>query len=201
MNTEWVSIENLPHYEGKDVEIRGWLSNRRSSGKVVFLILRDGTGFLQVTLGLGEHFDREELKFWERLPLESALVVEGRVRREERAPGGYEVEGKKVTLVSSSEEYPIQKKDHSVEFLMENRHLWLRSRRQNAILRIRNQVMMSIHEFLQGQGFTLIDPPILTPAACEGTTTLFALDYFDLGKAYLSQSGQLYMEAACMAFG
>ncbi|NSW77163.1 MAG: asparagine--tRNA ligase [Candidatus Atribacteria bacterium] len=201
MSGEWVSIENLKNYEGKDVEIRGWLANRRSSGKVVFLIVRDGTGFVQTTLSLGEYFDKESLKTWERLPLESALIVEGKVRREERAPGGYELEGRKVTLVSSSDEYPIQKKDHSVEFLMENRHLWIRSRRQNAVLRIRNQVMMSIHEFLQARGFTLIDPPILTPAACEGTTTLFALDYFDLGKAYLSQSGQLYMEAACMAFG
>lgn len=201
MSIERISIENLSDYEGKEVEIRGWLANRRSSGKVVFLILRDGTGFLQVVLNLGEFFTKEDLKFWERLPFESALKVEGKVRKEERAPGKYELEGKKITLVSLSEEYPIQKKDHSVEFLMENRHLWLRSRRQNAILRIRNQVMISIHEFLQARGFTLIDPPILTPAACEGTTTLFELDYFDLGKAYLSQSGQLYMEAACMAFG
>ncbi|MGQ9472722.1 MAG: asparagine--tRNA ligase [Candidatus Caldatribacteriaceae bacterium] len=201
MSAEWVSIEDLACYEGEEVEIRGWLANRRSSGKVVFLILRDGTGFLQVVLNLGEFFTKEDLKFWERLPFESALKVEGKVRKEERALGGYELEGKKITLVSPSEEYPIQKKDHSVEFLMENRHLWLRSRRQNAILRIRNQVMMSIHEFLQARGFTLIDPPILTPAACEGTTTLFELDYFDLGKAYLSQSGQLYMEAACVAFG
>ncbi|MEN3186302.1 MAG: asparagine--tRNA ligase [Atribacterota bacterium] len=201
MGREWVSIENLRNYEGKEVEVRGWLANRRSSGKVVFLIVRDGTGFVQTTLSLGEDFDKESLKTWERLPLESAIIVEGMVRREERAPGGYELQGKGVTLVSSSEEYPIQKKDHSVEFLMENRHLWIRSRRQNAILRIRNQVVMSIHEFLQKRGFTLIDPPILTPAACEGTTTLFELDYFDLGKAYLSQSGQLYMEAACMAFG
>jgi len=118
---------------------------------VVFVLRVDGTGFVQVTLGLGEYFDEESLKPGESLPVESALMVEGKVRREERAPGGYELEGRKVTLVSTSEEYPIQKKDHSVEFLMENRHLWLRSRRQNAILRIRNQVMMSIHEFLQSR--------------------------------------------------
>lgn len=199
----WASIENIDWWEGKDVEIRGWLANRRSSGKVVFLILRDGTGFLQATVALNETFSKEDLKFLERLPFESALMVRGRVKKEPRAPFcGYELEVQGVRVLSVPRgEYPIQKKEHSVEFLMEHRHLWLRSRRQNAILRIRNAVIMGIHEFLQKEGFTLIDPPILTPAACEGTTTLFELDYFDLGKAYLSQSGQLYMEAACMAFG
>ena len=199
----WATIENIDWWEGKDVEIRGWLANRRSSGKIVFLIIRDGTGFIQATVSLGETFSREDLKFLERLPFESAILVRGRVRREPRAPfSGYELEVQGVRVVSlAQEEYPIQKKEHSVEFLMEHRHLWLRSRRQNAILRIRNTIIMGVHEFLQKEGFVLIDPPILTPAACEGTTTLFELEYFDLGKAYLSQSGQLYMEAACMAFG
>jgi len=197
----WVSIETLPQYVDKRVEIRGWLANKRSSGKITFLILRDGTGFLQATAFAGEHFDSEEVKSLKRIPLESSLIARGKVKEEKRAIGGYELELEKVEIVSEAEEYPIQKKEHSVEFLMENRHLWLRSRKQNAILRVRNQVIMAIHRFFQERGFTLIDPPILTPAACEGTTTLFALDYFDLGKAYLSQSGQLYMEAACMAFG
>ncbi|MEN3183465.1 MAG: asparagine--tRNA ligase [Atribacterota bacterium] len=199
----WASIENIDWWDGKEVEIRGWLANRRSSGKIVFLILRDGTGFIQATVAVNETFSKEDLKFLERLPFESALLVRGRVKREPRAPFcGYELEVQGIQVLSTpKEEYPIQKKEHSVEFLMEHRHLWLRSRRQHAILRIRNTVIMGIHEFLQKEGFTLIDPPILTPAACEGTTTLFELDYFDLGKAYLSQSGQLYMEAACMAFG
>ncbi|MCS7241484.1 MAG: asparagine--tRNA ligase [Candidatus Caldatribacterium sp.] len=199
----WASIENIDWWDGKEVEIRGWLANRRSSGKIVFLILRDGTGFIQATVSVNETFSKEDLKFLDRLPFESTLLVRGRVRREPRAPFcGYELEVQGVRVLSvPKEEYPIQKKEHSVEFLMEHRHLWLRSRRQHAILRIRNTVIMGIHEFLQKEGFILIDPPILTPAACEGTTTLFELDYFDLGKAYLSQSGQLYMEAACMAFG
>ncbi|MEN3202323.1 MAG: asparagine--tRNA ligase [Atribacterota bacterium] len=199
----WASIESIDWWDGKEVELRGWLANRRSSGKIVFLIIRDGTGFIQATVALNETFSREDLKFLERLPFESALLVRGRVKREPRAPFcGYELEVQGVRVLSiPQEEYPIQKKEHSVEFLMEHRHLWLRSRKQNAILRVRNAVIMGIHEFLQKEGFILIDPPILTPAACEGTTTLFELDYFDLGKAYLSQSGQLYMEAACMAFG
>jgi asparaginyl-tRNA synthetase len=199
----WTSIESIDQWEGKDVEIRGWLANRRSSGKVVFLIVRDGTGFVQVTVSLGDTFSKEDLKFLERLPFESALRVQGRVKREPRAPFcRYELGVTGVQVLSLPQgEYPIQKKEHSVEFLMEHRHLWLRSRKQNAILRVRNHVIMGIHEFLQKEGFVLIDPPILTPAACEGTTTLFELEYFDLGKAYLSQSGQLYMEAACMAFG
>lgn len=133
--------------------------------------------------------------------MESSLIVVGELREEPRAPGGYELLLKKVNVISYSEEYPIQKKDHSIEFLLERRHLWIRSRRQNAILRIRIEVIKSIRDFLDERGFTLVDAPILTPSACEGTTTLFALDYFDLGKAYLSQSGQLYMEAACMALG
>lgn len=199
----WASIESIDWWDGKEVELRGWLANRRSSGKIVFLIIRDGTGFIQATVALNETFSKEDLKFLERLPFESALLVRGRVKREPRAPFcGYELEVQGIRVFSiPQEEYPIQKKEHSVEFLMECRHLWLRSRRQNAILRVRNAVIMGIHEFLQKEGFVLIDPPILTPAACEGTTTLFELDYFDLGKAYLSQSGQLYMEAACMAFG
>lgn len=196
----WVYIEDIPKLREGEVEIRGWLFNKRSSGKIVFLIIRDGTGYIQGVATL-DYFSQEELERLEKIPLESSLIVVGELREEPRAPGGYELLLKKVNVISYSEEYPIQKKDHSIEFLLERRHLWIRSRRQNAILRIRSEVIKSIRDFLDERGFTLVDAPILTPSACEGTTTLFALDYFDLGKAYLSQSGQLYMEAACMALG
>lgn len=196
----WVYIEEIPKLREGEVEIRGWLFNKRSSGKIVFLIIRDGTGYIQGVATL-DYFSQEELERLEKIPLESSLIVVGELREEPRAPGGYELLLKKVNVISYSEEYPIQKKDHSIEFLLERRHLWIRSRRQNAILRIRSEVIKSIRDFLDERGFTLVDAPILTPSACEGTTTLFALDYFDLGKAYLSQSGQLYMEAACMALG
>lgn len=196
----WVYIEEIPKLREGEVEIRGWLFNKRSSGKIVFLIIRDGTGYIQGVATL-DYFSQEELERLEKIPLESSLIVVGELREEPRAPGGYELLLKKVNVISYSEEYPIQKKDHSIDFLLERRHLWIRSRRQNAILRIRSEVIKSIRDFLDERGFTLVDAPILTPSACEGTTTLFALDYFDLGKAYLSQSGQLYMEAACMALG
>jgi len=201
MERPWVSIQNIADYEGKIVELRGWLANKRSGGKVAFLIIRDGTGFIQATAFVGEFFTKEQLDEVKKVPIESAIIVQGKIRKEERAPGGYEIELYSFQTISLSEEYPIQKQEHSVDYLMEHRHLWLRSRKQNALLRIRNVVMMSIHEYLQGEGFTLLDSPILTPAACEGTSTLFELQYFDLGKAYLSQSGQLYMEAGAAAFG
>lgn len=196
----WIYIEDIPKVGEGEVEIRGWLFNKRSSGKIVFLIIRDGTGYIQGVATL-DYFSQEELDDFEKIPLESSLIVVGDLKKEPRAPGGYELQLKKVEVISYSEEYPIQKKDHSIEFLLERRHLWIRSRRQNAILRIRSEVIKAIRDFLDERGFTLVDAPILTPSACEGTTTLFALDYFDLGKAYLSQSGQLYMEAACMALG
>ncbi|HOJ93018.1 MAG TPA: asparagine--tRNA ligase [Dictyoglomaceae bacterium] len=196
----WVYIEDIPKIQEGEVEIRGWLSNKRSSGKVVFLIIRDGTGYIQGVATV-DNFSQEEIEDLEKIPLESSIIVIGDLRKEPRASGGYELQLKKVNVVSISEEYPIQKKEHSVDFLMERRHLWIRSRKQNAILRVRNEVVKAIRDFLDEKGFVLVDAPILTPSSCEGTTTLFSLDYFDLGKAYLSQSGQLYMEAACMAFG
>lgn len=200
MGVSWVYIEDIPKIQEGEVEIRGWLFNKRSSGKIVFLIIRDGTGYIQGIATL-EYFSQEELNNFEKIPIESSLIVVGDLRKEPRAPGGYELQLKKVNVISYAEEYPIQKKDHSIEFLLERRHLWIRSRKQNAILRIRSEVIKAIRDFLDSRGFTLVDAPILTPSACEGTTTLFGLDYFDLGKAYLSQSGQLYMEAACMALG
>ncbi|MGB9857925.1 MAG: asparagine--tRNA ligase [Dictyoglomaceae bacterium] len=200
MATPWVYIEDIPKIKEDEIEIRGWLANKRSSGKIVFLIIRDGTGFIQGIADLN-NFSQEELEKIEKIPLESSIIVQGKVREEKRAPGGWEIHLNKVEIVSLSQDYPIQKKDHSIEFLMEHRHLWLRSRKQQAILRIRSEVIKAIRDFLDDRGFILVDAPILTPSSCEGTTTLFELDYFDLGKAYLSQSGQLYMEAACMALG
>ncbi|PMQ00914.1 MAG: asparagine--tRNA ligase [Dictyoglomus sp. NZ13-RE01] len=200
MEYKWVYIEDIPKLNIEDVEIRGWLFNKRSSGKVVFLIIRDGTGYLQGIADLNS-FSKEDLERIEKIPLESSIIVRGKLREEKRAPGGFEIHLKEVNLVSPAYDYPIQKKEHSIEFLMENRHLWLRSRKQQAILRIRSEIIKAIRDFLDSRGFVLVDAPILTPSSCEGTTTLFELDYFDLGKAYLSQSGQLYMEAACMALG
>lgn len=200
MATPWVYIENIPKVKEDEIEIRGWLANKRSSGKIVFLIIRDGTGFIQGIVDLNS-FSQEELERIEKIPLESSIIVQGKVREEKRAPGGWEIHLNKVEIVSLSQDYPIQKKEHSIEFLMENRHLWLRDRKQQAILRIRSEVIKAIRDFLDNKGFVLVDAPILTPSSCEGTTTLFELDYFDLGKAYLSQSGQLYMESACMALG
>ncbi len=200
MSAPWVYIEDIPKIQEGEIEVRGWLFNKRSSGKIVFLIIRDGTGYIQGVATL-DNFTQDQLESLEKIPIESSLIVVGDLKKEPRAPGGYELLLKSVNVVSYSEEYPIQKKDHSIDFLLERRHLWIRSRKQNAILRIRSEVVKAIRDFLDEKGFVLIDAPILTPSACEGTTTLFELDYFDLGKAYLSQSGQLYMEAACMAFG
>jgi|UniRef100_A0A7C3WV16 asparaginyl-tRNA synthetase len=200
MSASWVYIEDIPKIQEGEIEIRGWLFNKRSSGKVVFLIIRDGTGYIQGVATL-DNFTQEELDSFEKIPIESSIIVIGDLKKEPRAPGGYELMLKKVNVVSYSEEYPIQKKDHSIDFLLERRHLWIRSRKQNAILRIRSEIIKAIRDFLDSKGFVLVDAPILTPSACEGTTTLFSLDYFDLGKAYLSQSGQLYMESACMALG
>jgi asparaginyl-tRNA synthetase len=200
MAISWVYIEDIPKTKREEVEIRGWLANKRSSGKIVFLIIRDGTGFIQGIADLN-NFSQEELEKIEKIPIESSIIVQGKVREEPRAPTGWEIYLTKVDVVSLSQDYPIQKKDHSIEFLLERRHLWLRSRRQQAIMRIRSEIIKAIRDFLDERGFILVDAPILTPSACEGTTTLFELEYFDLGKAYLSQSGQLYMEAACLALG
>jgi len=197
---EVIRISDIKSYEGKEVEIKGWLYNKRSSGSIKFLIIRDGTGFIQATLLKSE--TKEELfNKIDTINYETSLKITGLVREEKRAPSGYEVLINNIEMVSIAEDnYPISLKEHGVGFLMDYRHLWLRSPRQNAILRIRAEIIKSIRNFLDQSGFILIDSPILTPAACEGTTTLFETDYFG-EKAYLTQSGQLYNEASAMAFG
>jgi len=196
---KWVYIEDISHYQDKDVEIRGWLYNKRSSGKVRFLLIRDGTGIIQCT-AFSEEKDHPLFKIFDNLTQESSLIVRGRIREEKRAPGGYELQLKEVDVIQIAQEYPITPKDHGIPFLMEHRHLWLRSQKQNAVLQIRAELIRAIRDFFDGRGFRNMDTPILTPSACEGTTTLFETEYFDQ-KAYLSQSGQLYNEATAAAFG
>jgi asparaginyl-tRNA synthetase len=193
-------IEDLSKHVGEEVTIHGWLYNKRSSGKIRFLLVRDGTGIVQCVLASG---DVPEAAFnsFDGLMQESSLIVTGLVRKDERAPGGYELQLRDLQVVQIAHDYPITPKEHGVEFLMDRRHLWLRSSRQHAIMRVRDHIIRSIRDFFASDGFLAIDSPILTPAACEGTTTLFETEYFDLGKAYLTQSGQLYAEAAAMAFG
>lgn len=197
---EIIRISDIKNYEGKEIEIKGWLYNKRSSGSIKFLIIRDGTGFIQATL-LKSEIKEELFNKIDTINYESSMKIVGLVREEKRAPSGYEILIKNVEIISIAEDnYPISLKEHGIEFLMDYRHLWLRSPRQNAILRIRAEIIKSIRNFLDQNGFILIDSPILTPAACEGTTTLFETDYFG-EKAYLTQSGQLYNEASAMAFG
>ncbi len=195
-----VRIADFPRYAGQQVRVQGWVTHLRSSGKIRFLVIRDGSGLAQAVLVKGQA-PEADFEAFSHLTLESSLIVEGAVRAEPRAPGGYELQVTGLTPVHISQEYPIAPKDHGVGFLMDHRHLWLRSPRQQAILRVRDEVARACRDFFHGQGFILIDTPILTPAACEGTTTLFETDYLDRGKAYLSQSGQLYLEAAAMALG
>jgi len=197
--TAWVYVEDLPRYQGEDVEVRGWLYNRRRKGKVLFLLVRDGTGIVQCVTTMPE-IGEEIFVALDHLPLESSLIVRGKVRADKRAPGGQEIAISSVRIVSAAQEYPIAKKEHGVDFLLNLRHLWIRSRKQWAILRIRSRIIRAIYDFFFSRGFILFDAPILTPTACEGTTTLFEVDYFDR-KAYLTQSGQLYGEAGALAFG
>lgn len=194
-----LTIKGLSKHAGKAVTLSGWVYNKRSSGKVRFLILRDGTGYLQC-VAFVKDVSAEVFDLLDRVSLESSVTVTGIVRLDERAPGGVELSLTDARLHHMAEEYPIGKKEHGTGFLMENRHLWLRSSRQVAILRVRSEIEQSFRDYFYDRGFTLIDSPILTPAACEGTTTLFETDYFG-EKAFLSQSGQLYLEPACMALG
>jgi asparaginyl-tRNA synthetase len=201
--TPRIRIEEAHAHAGESVEIAGWLYNLRRSGKIAFPILRDGSGLMQcvaVKNTLGE----ELFETVKNLTQESSLVVTGRIRAEQRAPGGYEMDVEKIEVlqrVSEADPYPITPKDHGVDFLMDHRHLWLRSQRQHAILRVRHEVIKAVRDYFDSHGFTLVDTPIFTPAACEGTTTLFEVDYFEDSKAYLTQSGQLYNEATAMALG
>ncbi len=195
----WVYIEDLKDYVGKEVELRGWLYNSRFSGKLIFLIIRDGSGFCQCVVSLSDVGD-EIFEKAKKLTLESSFIVRGLVREEKRAIGGYEMLVKNIEIVQLTQDYPIGPKEHGIEFLMENRHLWIRSRKQWAIQRIRNELIKGVRDFFYERKFILFDSPILTPSACEGTTTLFDIDYFG-EKAYLSQSGQLYNEIGAAAFG
>jgi asparaginyl-tRNA synthetase len=196
---KWTYIEDISNFKDKEVEIRGWVFNKRSSGKVRFLLIRDGTGLIQGTIFSSKKDDPLFKKF-DTLTQESSLIVRGQVREDKRAPGGFELTIKDVEILQVADEYPITPKAHSTPFLMEHRHLWLRSQKQHAILQIRTELIKAIRDFFDGRGFRLLDTPILTPSACEGTTTLFETDYFDQ-KAFLTQSGQLYNEATAMAFG
>lgn len=196
---KWVYIEDISNYKDQDVEIRGWVFNKRSSGKIRFLLVRDGTGIIQGTIFSPE---KESLLFekFEKLTQESSVIIRGHVREDKRAPGGFELNVKEIEILQVAKDFPITPKSHGIPFLMEHRHLWLRSQKQHAILQIRTELIRAIRDFFDGRGFRLMDTPILTPSACEGTTTLFETEYFDQ-KAYLSQSGQLYNEATAMAFG
>jgi asparaginyl-tRNA synthetase len=193
-------IQEFRRHVGEEVKVRGWLHNKRSSGKLQFLIVRDGSGFAQAVMAKAA-VPAESWEAGEKAGQESSLELTGRVREDKRAPGGYEVEVTGLTVLQAVHDYPITPKEHGTAFLMENRHLWLRSQRQHAILRIRHAVVKACRDYLDDQGYTLVDTPIFTPAACEGTTTLFAVPYFDEGTAYLTQSGQLYSEATVAAHG
>ena len=196
---ELIQVADIGRYEGREVVLRGWLYNKRSSGKLHFLQLRDGSGVVQCVVFKGDVED-ELFERCDHLPQESSLVIRGQVRREERAPIGYEVGVSDLEVVQEAEPYPITPKEHGVSFLLDHRHLWLRSSRPGAILKIRSEICKACRDFMDERGFVLVDAPIFTPAACEGTSTLFETAYFD-DTAYLTQSGQLYMEAAAMALG
>jgi asparaginyl-tRNA synthetase len=192
------TIANAGEYEGQDVTIKGWLYNKRSSGKIHFLIIRDGTGIMQGVM-LKKEVPEEQFNMFEELTQESSIIVSGTVRKDDRAPGGYELTINNLEPVQIAEEYPITKKEHGTDFLMSVRHLWLRSQRQFHILKIRNEIIYAIRKFFYERDFILIDTPILTGSIGETASTLFSTDYFNLGKAYLAQTGQLYLEAACMS--
>jgi asparaginyl-tRNA synthetase len=193
------SIRRIGEHDGREVCVQGWLYNKREKGKLVFLIVRDGSGYLQA-VAFRPEVPEEVFAACQEVTQESSLTVTGRVRADGRAPGGFEMSLTGITIHQLAQEYPISPKEHGPEFLLDHRHLWLRSSKQHALLRIRSEVCQGIRDFFWKRDYVLIDSPILTPAACEGTSTLFETDYFD-GKAYLSQSGQLYLEPACLAFG
>jgi len=199
---ETIRIEDIARYEGEEVTLKGWIYNHTDTGKLIFLWVRDGTGFAQCVV-FHKSVTPELFEAAQGLTYESSVVVTGTVRQDDRAPGipgGYELGVSDLAICQIAEEYPIQPKEHGVDFLMQNRHLWIRSQRQWAVLRVRATVIRAIRDWLDGHGFVNMDTPILTPAACEGTTTLFETDYFG-DQAYLAQSGQLYNEADIYAFG
>src|SRR6266567_6105810 len=198
-----IRIQDAGQHVGESVEIAGWLYNLRKSGKIAFPLLRDGTGIIQC-VAVKANIDEALFETLKNLTQESSLILRGKLREEQRAPGGYEMDVEGAELldrVPESDPYPITPKEHGPDFLMDHRHLWLRSKRQHAVIRVRHEVIKAVRDYFDSHGFTLVDTPIFTPAACEGTTTLFEVNYFDDDKAYLTQSGQLYNEANAMAFG
>jgi len=193
------TINQVKNYLNKEVTIGGWLANKRSSGKIAFLQLRDGTGFIQGVVVKAE-VTEEVFTMAKGLSQESSVYVTGTIVEDTRSPFGYEMQVKNIEVIHEAVDYPITPKEHGTEFLMDHRHLWLRSKRQHAVMKIRNEIIRATYEFFNDNGFIKIDPPILTATSAEGTTDLFHTEYFDQ-EAYLSQSGQLYLEAAAMAFG
>jgi asparaginyl-tRNA synthetase len=193
-------IQDIARYEGHAVTLKGWLHNRRSSGKIHFLIVRDGTGFIQAVMSKAAVGEEAFLKA-DHLGQESAVVVAGTVRADPRAPGGFEIDVQRLDVVHEATDYPITPKEHGVDYLLDRRHLWIRAQRQQAILRVRHEVIDAVRSFFNDRGFILADTPIFTPSAAEGTTTLFPVQYFENETAYLTQSGQLYNEANAMALG
>jgi asparaginyl-tRNA synthetase len=194
------SIAAIAAHVGNSVTLAGWIYNKTEKGKLIFLLLRDGSGTIQCVL-FKKNLPEEVFARAQSLTQEASCRITGKVRADERAPSGYELDVEAIDLVGASEEYPISPKEHGIEFLMEHRHLWIRSSKQRALLRVRAEVIASAQEWLNSQGFVRFDSPILTATAAEGTSNLFATDYFDLGSAYLGQTGQLYVEAGMMAFG
>ncbi len=199
MTRDWVYISELGDHVGETILLKGWVHQKRSSGKIRFVVIRDGTGYLQCVAGVKDA-PPASFEAMDKVTAESSISIRGIVRKDDRAPGGFELGVTEFTILHQAAEYPIQPKDHGVEFLFDNRHLYLRSRTPHAALSVRNEVVQSCRDFFYQRDFVLIDSPILTPNACEGTSTLFETPYFD-DKAYLAQSGQLYLEPACMAFG
>ncbi|HMS16094.1 MAG TPA: asparagine--tRNA ligase [Planctomycetota bacterium] len=195
-----VMIAQFASHVGREVEVRGWLYNRRSKGKIHFLQIRDGSGIVQAVMAR-QDFDEATFELAGRLPQESSVIVRGVVKEDARAPGGFELMPTSFTVVHEAEPYPIALQEHGPDFLLTHRHLWLRSKKQAAIMRIRSRVVSAIRNYFDERGFVLLDTPMFTPAACEGTTTLFEVKYFDDQAAYLTQSGQLYAEAGAMALG
>jgi asparaginyl-tRNA synthetase len=193
-------IQDIARHEGQQVTIHGWLHNRRSSGKIHFLQVRDGSGFVQAVMSKAAVGD-DAFATADHLSQESAVTVTGTVRADKRAPGGFEIDVSGLEVVSAAHEYPITPKEHGPDFLLDRRHLWIRTPRQHAVLRVRHEVIDAVRNYFNSRGFILADTPIFTPSACEGTTTLFPVPYFDDRTAYLTQSGQLYNEANAMALG
>jgi asparaginyl-tRNA synthetase len=195
-----VYIDRIGEHAGETVTIKGWLHNRRSSGKIHFLVVRDGTGFIQVVMGRSDVSD-EVFRRADHLGQETSVIVTGTVRAEARAPGGFELTASGLEVVGQAQDYPVTPKEHGVDYLLDRRHLWIRAERQTAILKVRHEIVDAVRDFFNGHGFILADTPIFTPAACEGTSTLFPVQYFEDTTAFLTQSGQLYNEANAMALG